>query len=185
MIRASVILIILVLPACTRRPELPVYGQVPRFELTAQSGHKFDSQQLAGKIWVADFIYTTCSGPCPRMTSLMRRIEQTTAAAASDVRFVSFTVDPERDTPAALAAYAERFHAEPARWFFLTGDPKVLQMLDRETFKLGNMDGAMNHSTRFVLVDRRGRIRGYYGTSDEDPSARVVQDIERLSRERS
>lgn len=119
------------------------------------------------------------------MTSQMRRIEQAAATAAADVRFVSFTVDPEHDTPAALSAYVNRFHADPAHWFFLTGDPKTLQMLDRETFKLGNLDSAMNHSTRFVLIDRRGRIRGYYGTSDEDASARVVKDIQRLAGERS
>jgi protein SCO1/2 len=183
-IRAFFSLLLLAAASCTPRKELPVYGQVPRFELVAQSGRKFDSQQLAGKIWVADFIYTTCTGPCPRMTSQMRQIEQA-ATASPDVRFVSFTVDPERDTPAALAAYAQRFHAGPERWFFLTGDPKTLQMLDRETFKLGNMDASMNHSTRFVLIDRHGRIRGYYGTSEEDPATRVVKDIKRLAGERS
>jgi len=161
-----------------------VYGQVPDFQLTAQTGLPFDRKALDGKIWVADFIFTHCTGPCPRMSSQMRRV-QTAVEMLADVRLVSFTVDPDRDTPGVLTEYAQRFRAEPGRWFFLTGDAKRLDALDRRAFMLGNVDGSLQHSTRFVLVDRQGRIRGYYGTSEDDPTAHVIVDIRRLERETS
>jgi protein SCO1/2 len=174
----------MVLAACTRVPPLPVYGQVPGFQLTSQSGEPFDRKALEGKIWVADFIFTRCPGPCPRMSAQMRRI-QSAVRELPDVRLVSFSVDPERDTPAVLAAYATRYEAQPGRWFFLTGDRKSLDALDRRAFMLGNIDGSLEHSTRFVLVDRRGKIRGYYGTDQDDPTARLIVDIRRLVRENS
>ena len=85
---------------------LEVFYDVPEFHLTAQDGQPFDSHVLTGKIWVADFIYTTCPGPCPRMTSQMKEV-QNAILKMPDVKLVSFTVDPERDTPAVLAAYAK------------------------------------------------------------------------------
>jgi protein SCO1/2 len=152
--------------------------------LTSQSGEPFDGKSLDGKIWVADFIYTHCPGPCPRMSSQMRRV-QNAVTAISDVRLVSFSVDPERDTPPVLAEYARRYQAQPGRWFFLTGDRKILDSLDRHAFMLGNVDGSMQHSTRFVLIDRHGRVRGYYGTSEDDPTVRLIVDIRRLARDNS
>ena len=82
------------------------------------------------------------------------------------MRLVSFSVDPAEDTPPVLAAYAKTHGAAPSMWYFLTGPVATLQMLDRDAFKLGNIDATMQHSTRFVLVDRQGRIRGYYDTSE-------------------
>ena len=114
----------------------------------------------------------------------MRRV-QTAVTELPDVRLVSFSVDPERDTPTVLAAYAARYQAQPGRWFFLTGDQKTLDAIDRRAFMLGNVDGKLEHSTRFVLVDRQGRIRGYYGTDQDDPTARLIVDIRRLARENS
>ena len=170
--------------ACSRRAtSLEVLGDVPQFELISADGQPFHSQTLAGKIWVADFIYTTCPGPCPRMTSQMREV-QDAVSKVPDVRLVSFTVDPAQDTPPVLAAYAKLHGASPAMWYFLTGPVPVLQTLDRDAFKLGNIDGTMQHSTRFVLVDRQGRIRGYYDTSESSAIARVISDINALARER-
>jgi len=163
---------------------LPVLFDVPEFQLTAQDGQSFDSKALGGKIWVADFIYTTCPGPCPRMTSQMREV-QDAVAKLSDVDLVSFTVDPVRDTPEVLAGYAQAHHAAPGRWFFLTGSPAALQTLDRDVFKLGNLDASLNHSTRFVLVDRHARIRGYYETSEPGAIPRVIDAIHALEREQS
>jgi protein SCO1 len=169
---------------CTRPQPLPVYGHVPEFRLTSQTGEAFDRKALDGKLWVADFIFTHCSGPCPRMSAQMSRV-QSAVAELPDVRLISFSVDPQRDTPAALAEYARRFRAEPGRWFFLTGDQKTLDALDRRAFMLGNIDGSLEHSTRFVLIDRQGRIRGYYGTSEDDPTMHLIADIRRLAREHS
>src|SRR2546425_6501414 len=174
---------LLVFCGCSgKQPPLPVYGQVPGFDLTAETGQPFNRKSLDGKVWVADFIFTTCTGPCPRMSSLMREVQQ---AAIPDVQLVSFSVDPEHDTPEALALYAARYHAQPERWHFLTGQREALDHLARDAFKLSNVDGSLVHSTRLVLVDRQSRIRRYYTTSDDDPAAQVVRDIKRVLAERS
>src|SRR5580692_10467786 len=137
----AVLALVVGLAACSRHaPPLEVLGDIPQFELTAQSGQPFHSQTLAGKIWVADFIYTTCPGPCPRMTSQMREV-QDAVLKIPDVRLVSFSVDPANDTPPVLAAYAKVHGASPSIWYFLTGPVPTLQMLDRDAFKLGNIDG--------------------------------------------
>ena len=174
----------LLLASCRRSRQLDVFYDVPEFQLTAQDGRLFDSKILAGKIWVADFIYTTCPGPCPRMTSQMKQVQQATEAM-SDVKLVSFTVDPERDTPAVLADYAKLHRASTDRWYFLTGPEATLQILDWDVFKLGKLDKSLEHSTRFVLVDRRSRIRGYYETSDASSIPKLIDDIRALARERS
>lgn len=181
---AAVLAAVALMAGCSREKPLPVYGKVPAFELTAHTGREFSSGALKGKIWVADFIFTTCLGPCPRMTSQMHWV-QTRIADVPNVALVSFTVDPGHDTPAVLADYARRFHADPARWTFLTGPAATLDQLDRYGFKLGNVDGTLTHSTRFVLVDRQGRIRGYYGTGEEDGLQPLIADIRRLAREAS
>jgi protein SCO1/2 len=165
-----------------RQPELPVYGQVPPFELTAQSGRPFTRQSVDGKIWVADFVFTTCMGPCPRLSSKMRQL-QTSLAQMPDVKLVSFTVDPAHDTPPVLAEYAKRYRAEDGRWYFLTGPQERLQFLTRDVFKLGDTGGALIHSTRFVLLDRRSRIRGYYGTEEGTSMDDLLKDVRRLKRE--
>jgi len=174
---------LLTLLACgPRQSSLQVYYDVPEFQLTSQDGQPFDSKVLRGKIWVADFIYTTCPGPCPRMTSQMHEV-QNAIAKMPDVKLVSFTVDPARDTPAVLAAYAKVHGASAEHWYFLTGPAATLQQIDRDTFKLGNVDATLQHSTRFVLVDRQSRIRAYYDTSETDAIRRVIRDIFELARE--
>src|SRR6201997_88595 len=94
------------------------YGKVPPFQLTNQTGEVFGSAQLAGKIWIADFIYTTCPGPCPMISSRMGELQK--PFEKTDVQLVSFSVDPEKDTPAVLRRYAEGLQAGPGRWDFLT-----------------------------------------------------------------
>lgn len=181
----AVFALLCALAACSHpAPALDVFGNIPQFELTAQDGQPFHSQVLAGKIWVADFMYTTCPGPCPRMTSQMREV-QDAVLKIPDVRLVSFTVDPSEDTPPVLTAYAKTHGAASSIWYFLTGPVSTLQMLDRDAFKLGNIDGTLQHSTRFVLVDRQGRIRGYYDTSDSSSIPKLISDIQALARERT
>lgn len=180
----SAIFFFLLISCSIKTESLPVYGSIPQFQLTAQTGEPFDSKELKGKIWVADFIYTTCPGPCPRMTSQMHQVQQA-VFKMRDVKLVSFTVDPARDTPPVLAEYAKLHHASPEHWYFLTGPQPTLQMLDKDAFKLGDVDGKLMHSTRFVLVDRQAQIRGYYDTSESDAIDRVVRDVHVLAREAS
>src|SRR5438132_13820124 len=94
------------------------YGSVPSFQLVNHIGEPFVSAQLAGKIWIADFIYSTCPGPCPMISSRMSEMQK--PLEKTDVHFVSFTVDPEKDTPAQLREYAGSLKAQPGRWDFLT-----------------------------------------------------------------
>jgi len=175
---APVIVTVLLLASCKPKNDLPEYGVVPQFTLMAQTGQAFEgAKELSGRVWVADFIYTTCPGPCPRMTSQMRRVQQ---AVDPSVRLVSFTVDPAHDTPGALAAYAKVHHASPDNWYFLTGPVATLQLLDKDVFKLGDVDSTLQHSTRFVLVDRRMQIRGYYDSSEPDAVSRLLADVHAL-----
>jgi protein SCO1/2 len=175
----------LLLAGCGSGPSLPSYGVVPDFKLTDQSGRTFDSRaQLDGRVWVANFIFTTCAGPCPRMTSQLRQIRDE-AQDSSDLRLVSFTIDPARDTPPALAEYGKRFGADPDKWFFLTGAMGDLNSLSRKTFMLGNVDGTLEHSTRFVLVDRKSRIRGFYDSSDREKIGELSRDIRTLLKEKA
>jgi protein SCO1/2 len=113
------------------------------------------------------------------MSSRMRRVQISTAKTP-DVTLVSFTVDPEHDTAPVLAQYAKHFTADPARWHFLTGEPRRLNDLGLNTFKLNSVDGSLIHSTRFVLVDGARRIRGYYTDTPE-----LLHDIRQLEREKS
>jgi protein SCO1/2 len=180
--KLGVLAALVVLAGCGRREALPILGQVPGFQLTSPAGGVFDRKILDGKIWVADFIFTSCGSSCPMMSAKMRQVQ---SQASADVKLVSFTVDPEHDTPPVLAEYARRYAAQPGRWYFLTGDRARLNSLSLDTFKLNSVDGSLNHSTRFVLVDRQSRIRGYYGTEDDNGLPRLLRDIRRLERERS
>jgi protein SCO1/2 len=176
-----VFVLFVVLAACMQPKPLAVLGQVAPFQLTDQAGQPFDSRSLAGHIWVADFVYTTCPGPCPMMSSQMHQVQDRTAETP-DVRLVSFTVDPAHDTPPVLAAYSKHFKADPARWSFLTGDAARLNDLGMNSFHLNAVDGSMAHSTRFVLVDRNMRIRGYYSTGEDNFMTQLMHDIRQLER---
>jgi protein SCO1/2 len=168
--------------ACRSASPLPSYGTVPEFQLTAQTSQPFNSRSLNGNIWVADFIFTNCAGPCPRMTSQMKTVQRATENSPN-VRFVSISIDPKRDTPEVLAAYAGKFHADTNRWVFLTGPRDTIQHLSRNVFMLGDVDDTLQHSTRFVLVDGHSNIRGFYATSDPASIPKLIDDIKSLLKE--
>jgi protein SCO1/2 len=165
---------------------LSSYGSLPSFELVNQDGLPFGSKELAGKVWIADFIFTSCPGPCPiistRMSELQKPLEKT------DIHLVSFTVDPEKDTPEVLRAYAEKSQAQKNRWDFLTGSRSAIYTLASDGFKLPvleNSEDAGNpvHSTRFVLVDGHGVIRGYYDAMAADGVTKLLADANHLLRD--
>ena len=144
------------------------YGPVGPFRLTERDGRTVSAADLDGKVWVASFVFTRCSGPCPSVTATMARL-QGELKEQPDVRLVTFTVDPERDQLSDLNQYADRFGANPQRWLFLTGPKDDVYRLLREGFHVAVDQGKdsegrpdINHSTRLVVVDRQGRIRGYY-----------------------
>lgn len=163
---------------------LPNNGIVPDFQLTDQNGQSYGSEQLRGKIWIADFVYTTCPGPCPMISSRMSETQK--PLRDTDVELVSFSVDPEHDTPAVLRDYAARLNAQPGRWHFLTGSRDAIYRLSRDGFKLAAAENGATgpiHSTRMVLVDRGGIIRGYYDATDADAVTRLLADTNHLLRE--
>jgi protein SCO1/2 len=169
-----------------RQRVISSYGKAPNFQLLNQNGATFGSAQLNGKIWIADFIFTSCPGPCPiistRMSELQKPLEKT------DVHLVSFTVDPAKDTPEVLRRYAEGLQAQPGRWDFLTGPQSAIYDLSRNGFKLavsngGDEAGVPVHSTRLILVDRHGEIRGYYDATEADAMTKLLADTNHLLRE--
>lgn len=174
-----------------KKDEPPRFGRLPAFTLRDHAGQPVTLGGLKGKIWVADFIFTHCAGACPAMTARMARLER---EVPDEVAFVSFTVDPGQDTPEVLARYAAAFKPGP-RWLFVTGPQKGLYALSTDGFKLAAMevppeeskaggDGPFLHSSKFVLVDRGGEIRGYYDSTDEDEMLKLEADIGRIQNER-
>ncbi len=158
---------------------LPVFGSVAAFDLTERSGSRLSLGDLQGKPWVASFIFTNCPNQCPMMSHKMSLLQQTLPA---DVRLVSFSVDPERDSPEALAKYAADFKAEEARWLFLTGNKgSIAEVLT--SFHMNNSDDPNLHSLRFVLVDDQSVIRGYYDSSDKEALKKLANDVQALKRE--
>ncbi len=192
------LLITLILVAvwnCSAIKEEPllVLGAVPEFSLTERNGQPFGLQDLRGKIWVADFIFTNCAGTCPIMTTAMTDIQQMALAENLDeVRLVSITVDPERDSLAVLQRFADGYGALKDRWYFLTGDGAAIQQLANKGFLLSAAastgaaaEEPIIHSNRFVLVDRQGRIRGYYDGTDEESVKLLLHDLRTLYREKT
>jgi protein SCO1 len=154
--------------------------------LTERSGRVVSRESLEGKVWIANFIFTRCGGPCPLLSERMAGLQKRMKSAG--LRFVSFTVDPAYDTPDVLAAYAERYGADPERWLFLTGETESVYSIIREGFRLAaspnpqGKDGEqVVHNLNFVLVDEKGRIRGYYGGTDESELEKLRRDARRLS----
>ncbi len=172
---------------CHEEP-LPEMMPVGAFVLADQDGHAFGTEQLRGKVWIADFIFTSCPDVCPLLSSQMSNL--THHIDAPDVRFVSITVDPATDTPERLREYAQRFHADTDRWRFLTGEPDEVRAVIERHFRLpvgereGRDDGRYDimHGSRFVLVDRQGVVRGLYET-DGDGLERLERDVGRLESE--
>lgn len=185
------------------------YGEVPDFSLTERSGRRITRADLLGRVWIANFIYTECKETCPLQSAKMARL-QGEFGREKDLRFVSVTVDPEHDTPAVLGRYAERYGADPVRWLFLTGEKRAIYHLASEGFHLGVVDpddraqaqellrlvglqsafaahgsqGLVIHSSRFVLVDRRARIRAYHLPDDERSLDRLRENVPVVLREK-
>ncbi len=156
-------------------PPPPVYGQLPAFQLQDQDGKPFGLADLRGHVWVADFIFTSCAEACPRLSQRMSDLQYHLRNVGNAAHLVSFSVDPQRDTPLVLRAYADRYHARHDMWTFLTGPLDVLQSTIVDGFKIAMQRTAVEdtgffdivHGERFVLVDQEGRIRGYYAATDD------------------
>jgi protein SCO1/2 len=176
------------------RPEkpLPLMGSVPPFALVDQDNRPFTLETLKGKVWVCDFIFTYCQASCPRLTARMRHLQERLLQRgdADKVRLVSFSVDPETDTPDVLAAYAKAHGADFRDWSFVTGPSEFVQAVVVQGFKVaavreekGAGPESVTHGNWFVLGDRAGTIRGYYSVDAESDVDSLAADILRLERE--
>ncbi len=160
-------------------------GVVPDFSLVDSTGNEFTKAQLVGKVWVADLFLTSCQGACPVMSKNMKTLHDK-YTGNDRVQFVSFSTDPDTDSPEVLAEYANEHQADTNRWHFLTGPiEKINRMAGTEGFKVGVPETPMAHSQRFVLIDGNGHIRGYYDGMDEADTLRLKGDIDRLLQEKS
>ncbi|MBI2059756.1 MAG: SCO family protein [Nitrospirae bacterium] len=174
----------LVTAACHRAVDLPDFGGVPDFTLTERSGRPVSKQDLLGKAWIVDFIFTNCPGPCPRLSAQMKQLQ---TDLPDKVHLLSVSVDPERDTPEALRKYATRFGASDTRWWFLTGPRENIVALTQDGFRLPIMSSEggdeILHTTRFVLIDPRGSVRGYYDGEDPEAMNELRRDARALAPE--
>lgn len=148
---------------------------LPAFELTDERGQRFGTEQLLGRVWVADFVFTSCPTVCPKLTARMADIQHRSRHLGEAFHLVTFTVDPENDTPERLAAYAQSYHANGARWSFLTGSLDQIESTVLKGFKIamgkeptepGSTLFSIFHGENLVLVDQQGNIRGYYEANE-------------------
>jgi protein SCO1 len=171
---------------------LPTYEQVPPFTLTERSGRTVTREDLLGKVWIANFIFTTCPGPCSQMSAHMQELQQA-FAKSKQVQLVSFSIDPTADTPEILRAYADRFLAKPDRWWFLTGGTEEgMHAFAQKVFWVavaanpaGEVArfGKFVHGTRFALVDRTGVVRGHYDSFGREFIPHLLRDAGSLMKE--
>jgi protein SCO1/2 len=180
--------------AAERRPVVVLdhFGHIPAFTLTERSGQPFHSTSLQGKIWLADFFFTACPGPCLVMNGHLAEIGQALRRDHADVPLVSVSIAPEADTPEVLRHYAKRFQAG-ADWNFLTGDHAaiydlahkafLLPLIDNSQGQVDPGDGQFIHSTRISLVDRQGELRGSFDSASPEVTQQVLTAIGELLRE--
>jgi protein SCO1/2 len=171
-------------PSSVSSSNLPYLGETGLFKLTTSDGREFDQNELKGKVWVADFIFTRCLGQCPFMVEKTKELQKS-FLDFQDLRFVSISVDPQNDTPEVLKAYKEKHEIVSDQWLFLTSDKKTIYDLVKSRFKLGVEEGGdikepIIHSNRFVLVDRQGMIRGYYSAASPEDFEALQRDLAML-----
>jgi protein SCO1/2 len=169
------------------RPALPELKRLPDFALTERSGKSVRLQDLRGKVLLVDFIYSECPGPCPMISSRFSAL-QPMVLQNPDTLLVSVTLNPSRDTPEVLRQYADRFHASPDRWLFLTGDKSKVNDLVTNGFMLTVLDSndpkqPIIHSTKIALVDKRGVVRAYFDADDENNRSEILDALHQLVRE--
>ena len=159
--------------------ELPEIGNIPQFEFTNSDGNIVTLDNLKGKVWVADFIFTTCTMACPMMTGNMNIVHKK-FKKNDNVRLVSISVYPEYDTPEVLKNYASQYDADTEKWLFLTGKEDAVKDIIKDGFKIGDYEDIIFHSEKFALVDKKGIIRAYYNGMKSEDMKQLKKDIDAL-----
>lgn len=161
-----------------------IYHVVPEFEYINQDSVWIESSQLKNKVWVADFFFTHCPTICPPMTSQMKRLNDETQDLALKVQFLSFSIDPKRDTPTRLREYIQLFEIKGKNWHFFTGDEEETHLLAKEFFNGAERDeeadGGFGHTDYFALVDTKGHVRGIYQGTNPAQVDSLQKDLRKL-----
>ncbi|MFZ5438439.1 MAG: SCO family protein [Myxococcota bacterium] len=169
-------------PRPTEKVELPVLSTVPPFFFVDQAGAPFSAEGLKGKVWVANFIFTRCPNICPKFTAKMGTLQDRSAQDLPQLELVSFTVDPEHDTPEVLSAYGLKHRANFARWHFVRGERAELEKVIRDGMMqpMDPGDGkdlnTVVHGSYFALVDAELRVRGVYRFTEPASVDEVLRD---------
>lgn len=178
---------IAILSGCGNKIENALNWDLEKFTYTNQEGKSFGSNELKGKVWVTNFIFTNCETVCPPMTANLSKLQQKAAEKNLDVEFVSFSIDPEVDSPAILKTYSAKFNADLNNWHFLTGySQEEIEKFVSENFKTivkkPENNSQVIHGTKFYLIDQEGKIvKGYSGVS-KVPFDEILSDIEILTK---
>ena len=159
--------------------QLPKIGSIPQFEFIDSNGNTVTLNNLKGKVWVADLIFTTCTMACPMMTGNMNLVHKK-FKKNDDVRLVSISIYPEYDTPDVLKEYASQYDADTEKWLFLTGDESSVKNIIKDGFKIGDFEEIIFHSEKFALVDKNGTIRAYYNGMKSEDMKQLKKDINAL-----
>lgn len=159
--------------------------QIASFSFTDQNGNPFGTDQLAGKVWIADFIFTNCESVCTPMSNKMAKLQTMFKEAGLEVEFVTFTVDPDTDTPEVLKDYLRQFSDDESNWHLLTGySQKAIEKLALNQFQTiiqkPDTSGQFIHGTNFYVVDQKGRIVNEYSYSEESFEELMINEVKRL-----
>ena len=161
-----------------------IYHHVPSFEYINQDSILVTSDDFKGKIWVTDFFFTSCPTICPPMTSQMKRLNEMTVDLNEYIQFLSFSIDPDRDTPSKLSKYISDYEITSNNWQFLTGDEEATHLLAKEFFngaeRNEEIDGGFGHTSYFALVDKEGLVRGIYDGTNPEKVDELEKDLRKL-----
>lgn len=165
-----------------------VYPKIPFFHFTNELDEEITSAQMKGKVWIVDFFFTSCQTICPLMTTNMKKLNQSTRDLNEHIQFISFTIDPERDTPSTLLRYKSHHGIATNNWTFLSGDEERTHLLGIENFQIfagrdNEAQGGFAHSGAFTLVDKEGFVRGVYLGTDSKQVEQLEKDIRLLLKE--
>ena len=159
----------------SKKVMLPRYGQIKEFRLLSHENKDVTLARLRGKLWLVNFIFTNCPSQCPMMTTKVQRLQKS-IRNRNEINFVSISIDPKNDSPEKLKKYIKKFNVDTFNWLFLTGTEKEIHSFARDSFKItSGRDDPNLHSTKFILVDRDGEIRGYYDS--ENDQSHILRDI--------
>ena len=200
LIKSTVVIVTLLFVSCQEATPLPIYGErdfnevgdtiyhtIPSFTFTNQYNKKVSHELYAGKIYIADFFFTTCPGICPIMTGELSRVQKDLKGLSEEVLILSHTVDPESDTTAALLAYGVKKGADFSTWNFVTGTKSRLYHMAESYLVVANHNPGEEmefvHSDKLVLIDKEGRIRGLYSGIETREVNQLVRDVKTLIKE--